>query len=215
MEMEYEEVIDEIVAFVKSNISRKTLDTPVESIAVGMTFEYEHDKNQFEKEVRERVKPLITDGWYFDFLCPKMEIFGDLNIYGVVGHIMTKANFEIFKSYMPLRFVSLCPMFMTGVLEYNSPSNALVRAIFNDMFELGTGICKDDYSEITTHWIKSNEYDEILEANKRMQDLANKYGLKVYIVDFPKKKYTKYYIYQVMSPELEFIIKRHTTIRLV
>lgn len=216
MQEEYIEISEDAMQFIK-NVSKTILDgkSRIESFATGLSFEYQHDANQFIKELKEMIKPWKHDDLVFNLVFRKMDIYEDMNIYSVVIHVFKKEDEDLIKPYLPLRYIQICPMASTGILDPSDPDNRFMSALHKNMFVIGTGITEHKYKSMTVQYRKGDTAEQINNAISDIEDIAKDFGLKIYTKVFVKRAKVKYYIYQTMSPELETIIKRSNTLVVV
>ena len=213
MEGPYEEAIEEILTFTRRAINTSDMK-PIHSISFGIVFDYAHDKNQFKKEVMNRVNEILPNDLVFDFICPRVTIVDYMNLYGVVINIFRKTRADLYKPYLPLRYIAMCPIAATGILDPDSPSNKMISGIYDAMFNMGTGLCKEPYVELVVHWVSSDPAIAN-DIAKDIEAIAKEYGLKIFTVNYHKQKYTKFYVYQIDTPEMDTIIRRYNTIKAI
>jgi hypothetical protein len=214
MEGQYEEAIEEILSFTRRAINTSDMK-PIHSISFGIVFDYAHDRNQFKKEVIKRANEILPDDLVFDFICVRIQAVDDMNLYGVVVNIFRKTRADLYKPYLPLRYISMCPLAATGILDPNNQSNKMISGVYNAMFNMGTGLSKNPYTELVVHWVSSNPAETENDIVEEIEVTAKRYGLKIFTINYHKQKYTKFYVYQIDTPEMNTIIRRYTTIKAI
>ena len=206
------DVIDELVEFTNKCIpyiedGRRLILAK----CIGIYLEYEHDANQLQKAINEKIASMLPKDIVFWLVVNRIEENDDL--YAVVLCIYKKEDHDLFKPYFSLKYFEMCPMELTGEMDPKNKENMLVRSIHRNLFDIGTGITKDQYRCMKIHWKHDGEMLE--DIVKEISKMAEEFGLKTHFRIFQKSAYTKIYIYQTMSPELEAIIKRDEFMRVV
>jgi hypothetical protein len=204
--------LDQLVEFTKEDLpSIEDGTRRILASGVGIRLEYEHDANQLQKAIDEKIASMLPKGIVFWLVINRIDENDDL--YAVVLCIYKKEDYDLFKPYFSLKYFEMCPMELTGIMDPKNKENMLVRAIHRNLFDIGTGITKDQFRCMKIHWRRDgNMLDDIV---KEISEMAEEYGLKIHSRIFHKRAYTKIYIYQTMSPELEAIIKRDEFMRVV
>lgn len=206
------DVIDELVEFTKKSLpyiedSRRRILAK----GIGIYLEYEHDANQLQKAIDEKIASMIPKDIMFWVVVNRVDAVD--NFYVISFCIYKKEDHDLFKPYFSLVYFEMCPVELTGIVDPYDENNMFVRAMHRNMFEIATGITKDQYRYMKIRWRHDgNMLESIVED---VSKIAAEFGLKTHSRIFQKSAYTKIYIYQTMSPELEAVIKRDEFMRAV